>query len=54
MRSILASLGMYLRKGWTKQSTRKGLGLGDLSLRDAGMEAGGRLAWGWGPCLLSE
>jgi hypothetical protein len=43
------SLGMYLRKGGLRRPpTRKGLGLGDLSLRDAGMEVGGRLAWGGG------
>lgn len=38
--------GMYLRQGWAKLPTRKGLDLGDLSSWDAGMEVGGRLAWG--------
>lgn len=51
--STLAISRHVPKKGWAKPPTRKGLGLGDLSLRDAGMEVGGRLAWvgGWGVSL---
>lgn len=48
MRSTLAVSRRVPKEGWAKSSTRKGLGLEDLSLRDAGMEMGGRLAWGGG------
>lgn len=47
MRSTLAVSRHVPKEGWTKP-TSKALGLGDLSLRDAGMEAGGKLAWDGG------
>lgn len=51
MRSTLTVSRHVPKEGWAKPPTRKGLGLGDLSLRDAGMEVGGKLAWGEGVSL---